>query len=135
MRRVYDEENMPYEDAEEEFDGYTVVDDHSIFNVGVIAAVEPKGWASPLPENETTVILFEPNVRGVKDGDKLKLQFDGENCSVHKTAKIGILKPAFVKKLIADRGGTPYEAFYKASTPPMVRLVFGTGDPLPKTTD
>lgn len=131
--KIYDEENLPYDTEEEEFDGYTLVEDHSIFNVHEAAReVSDESYATPLPENEQTVILFEPSVAGIKDGASLSLTFSGDTCVVTAKKKIGILKEAFVKKLKAERGGQGVRAFYKAATPPMVRLVFGEGAPVPK---
>ena len=131
--KIYDEENLPYDGDEEEFDGYTLVEDHSIFNLTAAAHEEnTESWATPIPENEQTVLLFEPSVAGVKDGAALTLNFCGDTCTVSAKKKIGILKEAFVKKLKAERGGQNARAFYKAATPPMVRLVFGEGDPIPK---
>ena len=130
--KIYDEENV-YDGEEEEFDGYTLVEDHSIFNVAAAAREEnTDGWASPIPENEQTVLLFEPSVAGVKDGTPLTLTFSGNACTVSAKKKIGVLKEAFVKKLKAERGGMGVRAYYKAATPPMVRLVFGEGDSIPQ---
>lgn len=131
--KIYDEENMPYDGEEEEFDGYTLIDDHSIFNVQEVVqeAVReevPEEWMTPLPENEQTVLLCAPSVAGVKDGAALTLAFKGDGCVVSAKKKIGTFKEAFVKKLKAERGGQSVRAFYKAATPPMVRLMFGEGD-------
>lgn len=131
--KIYDEENLPYDSEEEEFDGYTLVEEHSIFNVHEAAREEnDESYASAIPENEQTVILFEPSVAGVKDGASLTLTFSGDTCVVTAKKKIGVFKEAFVKKLKAERGGVGVRAFYKAATPPMVRLVFGEGALIPK---
>lgn len=134
--KIYDEENLSYDgDEEEEFNGFTLNEEHSIFNVAKAAREENTPvWASPIPENEQTVILFEPSVAGIKDGAEVTLAFSGDACAVMAKKKIGILKEAFVKKLKAERGGTGVRAYYKAATPPMVRLVFGEGEPVPKAT-
>jgi len=45
--------------------------------------------------------------------------------------KVGGLRPAYVKKLKAERGGQNARVFYKAAVPPMARIVFGEGAPVP----
>lgn len=128
---MFDEENRESED-ENEFEGYSFDDEHSVFNVKLAAAAEDDAqYRTPLPENEQTVILFEPNVAGIKDGAEVTLGFDGNTCTVFAGKKIGVFKEAFVKKLRTERGGQGCRAFFKADVPPMIRLMFGEGTPLP----
>ena len=131
--KIYDEENPNLDgEEEEEFSGYTMIEEHSIFNVAKAAREENEpGWASPIPQNEQTVILFEASVAGVKDGAPVTLSFCGNACTVTAKKKIGVFKEAFVKKLRTERGGTGVRAYFKADTPPMVRLVFGEGEVIP----
>lgn len=123
--KIYDEENMPYDDNDDDMAGYTLVDDNSIFRI-FTPEVEPETIASPIPQNESTVILDSPSVAGLADGQKLSLQFGENSCTVKSgTRKIGGLKPAYLAKLKSERGGQKATVFYKKTTPPMVRLVFG----------
>ncbi len=129
--KIFDEENRELEE-ENEFDGYSFDDAHSVFNVRLAAtADEGEEYRTPLPENEQTVILFEPDVAGIKDGQEVTLLFDGNACTLFAGKKIGVFKEAFVKKLRLERGGQGCRAFYKADVPPMVRLLFGEGTPVP----
>lgn len=128
--KIYDEENMPYDEDEEDFAGYTMVDDNSIFKVYAENA-EEETIATPIPENESTVIICNPQVAGVPDGKELTVEF-GDECRIYFGNKcIGTLKEAFVRKLKAERGGQNAKVYYKKEAPPMVRLVFGEGDPIP----
>ena len=45
--------------------------------------------------------------------------------------KAGYLKAAYVKKLKAERGGQNALAYFKLTVPPMARIVFGEGEPIP----
>lgn len=129
--KIYDEENLPYDEADEDMLGYTVVDEHSIYK-SFAPEPEPETIATPIPENEQTVILSEPKVAGVRNEAKLELRFSPEGCCVFcGEKKIGCLKEAFVKKLLVERGGQKAEAFFRSDIPPMVRIVFGEGDVLP----
>ena len=123
--KIYDEENMPYDDGDDDMAGYTFVEDNSIFKL-ITPEVEPETIASPIPENESTVILDSPSVAGIADGAQLSLEFSENGCTVKSGArKIGALKPAYLAKLKQERAGQKATVFYKKTTPPMVRLVFG----------
>ena len=131
--QIYDEENINLDDADDEMSGYTVVEDNSIFN-NLILQDEEQTIASPIPENEQTVILSDPDVIRLGDGAPLTLEFtDGDSCSVFSyTKKVGGLKSAYVKKLKTERGGQKASAFFKQTAPPMIRIVFGEGTTIPK---
>ena len=129
MKRIYDEENdAPYEEDDDfGLAGYDIDDQVSIFKT-ISDAIEREQMpeATPIPENEQTVILFEAQTAGLADGKEVSLKFDGDNCAVTcGNRKIGVFKPAYVVKLKAERGGQKVKAYFKADTPPMVRLVFG----------
>lgn len=129
--KIYDEENLPFDDGDEDMSGYTVVDDNSIFKL-FVPEPEEETIASPIPQNEQTVILSDPSVAKLHDGDELTLRFCGEDCGVFfGDKKVGGLRPAYVKKLKAERGGQNARVFYKAAVPPMARIVFGEGAPVP----
>ena len=74
--RIYDEENLDFDD--DEFDGemagYSLDEENSIFGQ---LAPEKDGetLATPIPQNEQTVLLCEPKVEGLKDGSPLNLRF------------------------------------------------------------
>lgn len=127
MKRLYDEENYTMDEDDDEFSGYSIDDEVSIYKT-IAAATEPEQEteATPIPQNEQTVILFEAQTAGLSDGKELKLHFSGNECTVYfGSKKVGILKSAYVIKLKAERGGQKVKAYYKADVPPMVRLVFG----------
>ncbi len=131
--RIYDEENLVNDEDEDEMAGYTVEDANSVFNIAVSDSEEEETIATPIPQNEQTVILSEPSVGTLRDGAPLKLKFDGEACDVYSgSKKAGSLKPAYVKKLKSERGGQKAEVFYKKDIPPMIRIVFGNGEEIPK---
>ena len=122
--RIYDEENLYDDILDDDMSGYTVVDDNSIFKL-LAPEPDPETIASPIPENEQTVILCEPSVSCVADGQEL-------GCDVFASGKrIGCFKSAYVKKLKNERGGQLASAFYKNSVPPMIKLVFGSGASVP----
>lgn len=131
--RIYDEENQnPYEDDDREFDGFEMDDSVSVFRTYVQQMIEEETEATPIPVNELTVLLAEADAAGVADGKELTLSFVGEGCDVSAgKRKIGSLKPAFVRKLRTERAGQGAKAYFKRDTPPMVRIVFGEGDPVP----
>lgn len=132
-RRIYDEENMSQDEMEDDMAGYAVVDDNSIFKM-FIPEAEPETIATPIPENEQTVILADAQTARLHDGDELTLLFVDDDCTVQAAGKkVGSLKQAYVKKLKAERGGQSARVYYKQTTPPMVRIVFGDGAPIPKT--
>lgn len=136
MKRIYDEENVPYEDEEDDMTGYTLNEENSIFKK-FIPEPEPETIASPIPQNEQTVILADPHTAGLKDGQELSIVFD-ETCRIlDGTRTVGTLKAAYAAKLCAARGGQKTRVYYKAATPPMVRLVFGDGTliPMPPQTE
>lgn len=132
--RIYDEENLDFDD--DEFDGemagYSLDEENSIFGQ---LAPEKDGetLATPIPQNEQTVLLCEPKVAGLKDGSPLNLRFTrNDGCEVYAgNKKAGELKAAYVKKLKAERGGQNALAYFKLTVPPMARIVFGEGDPIP----
>lgn len=125
MKRLSDDDTPLDEDDGDEFAGYSVEEGHSIF-YSHVAAEEEETIATPIPQNEQTVILCDPKVAGVKDGDELNLKFDGDNCTVYFGARaVGTLKPAYIRKLKAERGGQKANVYFKKTTPPMVRLTFG----------
>ena len=128
--KIYDEENMTYDDEVDEMAGYTMVEDHSIFRIKVTEP-EPETIASPIPQNEQTVILAEPNVATLKDGQELTLTFADACTVLHGKKKVGSLKDAYVQKLRAERGGQKAKVYYKQTVPPMVRIVFGEGASIP----
>ena len=129
MKRIYDEENDEFDDEEDDFGraGYDIDEQESVFRIISNAiANEQMPEATPIPQNEQTVILFEAQTAGVTDGKEVTLEFSGDNCSVKcGNRKIGVLKSAYVVKLKAERGGQKVKAYFKQDTPPMVRLVFG----------
>lgn len=128
--RIYDEENMSLDDDVDEMAGYTVLEGHSIFRLKT-PQPEPETVASPIPQNEQTVILDRPDVARLKDGQELTLAF-GQTCAVLYNGKtVGGLKDAYVKKLCAERGGQCAKVYYKHTVPPMVRIVFGAGQTIP----
>ena len=130
-RRIYDEENAQ-DEMDDDMAGYDVVEDNSIFKT-FIPEAEPETIATPIPENEQTVILADPKTARLHDGDELTLLFVGDDCTVQSAGKsVGTLKQAYVKKLKAERGGQSARVYYKLTTPPMVRIVFGDGAPIPK---
>lgn len=128
-----DDNDLPEDEDGENLAGYTVIDDHSIFGKYVSEKEEDEETiATPIPVNESTVILSEPQVAGLTDGKELKLKFEFEYCYVMSgNKKVGSLKPAFVAKLRNERGRQLVRAYYKADVPPMVRLVFGDGAEIP----
>lgn len=129
--KIYDEENMPFDDENDDMSGFSVNEDNSIFR-RFIPEPEPETIATPIPENELTVILSEANTALLRDGEELTLVFAAGGCDVCRgTKKVGSLKAAFVEKLRAARGGQLAQAFYKKDVPPMVRIVFGSGAPVP----
>ena len=130
--RIYDEENLYDDILDDDMSGYTVVDDNSIFKL-LAPEPDPETIASPIPENEQTVILCEPSVSRGADGQELELRFsDSDGCDVFASGKrIGCFKSAYVKKLKNERGGQLASAFYKNSVPPMIKLVFGSGASVP----
>ena len=129
--RIYDEENPLTDGDDDEMSGYTVIEENSIYKL--FRTEEPgETVATPIPDNEQTVIICEPSVSRISDGDELSLVFDGDNCAIKNGAKkVGSLKPAYVKKLKTERGGALFRVFYKLTTPPMVRIVFGEGAQVP----
>ena len=78
-------------------------------------------------------MLCEPKVEGLKDGSPLNLRFTrNDGCEVYAgNKKAGYLKAAYVKKLKAERGGQNALAYFKLTVPPMARIVFGEGEPIP----
>ncbi|MDE6397920.1 MAG: hypothetical protein K2L51_01215 [Clostridiales bacterium] len=130
--KIYDEENTAFDDDLDEMAGYTVNDEHSIFKK---FAPEPETQtvATPLPQNEQTVIMVEPNVARLRDGQELALAFTEEGCNVLcADKKVGGLKAAYASKLRAERGGQCARVYYKQTVPPMVRIVFGEGEKIPQ---
>ena len=127
MRRLYDEENDAMDEDDDEFAGYDIDDQVSIFKtISQAAEPEQETEATPIPENEQTVILFDAQTAGIPDGKEVSLQFDGDNCSVKCGGrKIGVFKPAYVIKLKAERSGQKVKAYFKQDIPPMVKLIFG----------
>lgn len=129
--RIYDEENLQFDDGDDDFAGYTLVDENSIFKM-YSPEKDEETIASPIPENEQTVILAEAQTASLKDGALLTLQFDGESCDVFwEKKKVGSLKPAYIKKLKVERGGQCARVTFKKDVPPMVRLTFGEGALIP----
>ena len=54
--------------------------------------------ATPIPDNEQTVIICEPSVSRISDGDELSLVFDGDNCAIKNgVKKVGSLKRAILQ--------------------------------------
>ena len=131
--RIYDEENVAYDDSDDEMQGFEMIDSHSIFAGVAREKEELETIASPIPQNEQTVILAEPNVARLKDGDELTLEFSGEDCCDVKNGakKVGSLKPAYVHKLKTERGSQLAKVYYKAAVPAMIRIVFGEGNEIP----
>lgn len=129
---IYDEENINFDEADDEMSGYTVIEENSIFQE-MFPEKDPETIATPIPENEQTVILCEPDVARLKDGDVLSLDFGADNsCNVLcGDKKIGYLKSAYVRKLKADRGEQLASVFFKLAVPPMIRIKFGEGAPIP----
>lgn len=119
-------DDMSADEDEDEFDGFSIDNTHSVFYSHVKQQLEEEETiATPIPQNEQTVILCDPNAAGVKDGELLALKFDGDNCAVYSGArKIGTLKSAYVQKLKTERGGQKANVYFKKTTPPMVRIVF-----------
>lgn len=134
MRKIYDEENQnPYDDDDKEFDGFEMDDSVSVFRTYIREAIESVTEATPIPEGEQTVILADPSVAGIADGAQVTPIFSGETCDMYSGArKIGSLKAAFVRKLYVERGGQLATVYFKKDTPPMVRIVFGEGTPIPE---
>lgn len=125
MKRLSDDDTPIDEDDGDEFAGFTVDEGRSIF-YSRVAPEDEETIATPIPQNEQTVILCDPKVAGVKDGDELDLKFDGDNCTVYFNSRaIGTLKPAYIRKLRAERGGQKARVYFKKTTPPMVRITFG----------
>lgn len=130
--RIYDEENTAFDDDLDDMAGYTVNDEHSIFRK-FVPEPEPETVATPIPQNEQTVILAEPNVSRLRDGQELALAFTEAGCNVlNADKKVGALKAAYVAKLRAERGGQCARVYYKQTAPPMVRIVFGEGEKIPQ---
>ncbi len=130
--RIYDEEN-PYDDViDDDMSGYTVVDDNSIYKL-LTSEPDPETIATPIPENEQTVILCEPSVAKVSDGQELELRFsENDGCDVFASGKrIGCFKAAYVRKLKNERCEQLVKAYYKSDVPPMIKLIFGSGVPVP----
>ena len=129
MKRIYDEENDMLDDDEDDFGraGYDIDEQESVYNIiSKAIANEEMPEATPIPENEQTVILFEAQTAGLIDGKELTLEFDGNNCTVKcGNRSVGVFKSAYVIKLKAERSGQKVKAYFKADTPPMVRLIFG----------
>ena len=129
MKRIYDEENDEFDEEDDDFGraGYDIDEQESVFKILSDAiANEQMPEATPIPENEQTVILFEAQTAGLADGKEVSLKFDGDNCAVTcGNRKIGVFKSAYVVKLKAERSGQKVKAYFKQDTPPMVRLVFG----------
>ncbi len=130
--KIYDEENQnPYEDDDEDYEGYSIDEKYAVFD-DPLPEPDPETVATPIPENEQTVILFAPQVAGLADGKELALHFADGECELRNGAKrVGCFKAAYVKKLCVERGGQCARAYYKADIPPMVRIVFGDGAPIP----
>lgn len=122
---IYDEENYEYADDDDDMAGYSLINEHSIFKTP-LTEPDPETIASPIPENEQTVLLCDPKTTLVPDGAALTFTF-GENdtCAVLYSGKqIGTLKPAFVQKFKAERAAAPYTVFFKKTVPPMIRIVY-----------
>ena len=131
--QIYDEENIMFDEEDDDMAGYTLEDTHSIFTK-IVAPEEEETVASPIPQNEQTVILCDPSVARLHEGDVLSLLFkDEDGCDVmYKEKKIGGLKPAYVVKLKAEHGGDKATVYFKLPTPPMIRIVFGEGEEIAK---
>ena len=129
MKRIYDEENDDFDEEDDDFGraGYDIDEQESVFKI-ISAAIEREQMpdATPIPQNEQTVILFEPQTAGVADGKEVSLKFDGDNCAVMSgNRKIGVFKSAYVTKLKAERSGQKVKAYFKQDVPPMIKLIFG----------
>ena len=142
MRNHYNENN-PVEDADEEededeFSGYAITDD-SGREVERGKKKKKKSYddqddskdepveASPIPENEQTVMIDNARVSRLNEGDALTLKITGEQSGeVHgESGKVGDLKPAYVRKLSENRKGWYAQCFlYSASAPAMVKIKF-----------
>ena len=130
--RMYDE-NYSLDDGDDEFAGYTVVDENSIYKKFAAEEEEQETIATPIPQNEQTVLLNEPHTGGLKDGVPLEMKFTEDNCILSFNGKqIGVFRPAYIKKLKIEREGQKISAFYKAVEPPMVLIVFGEGTVIPE---
>ena len=138
MKKDYDENNRPDDDDsdEDEFAGYSITDDEGQEveregkkkkKISYDDASDEPVEASPIPENEQTVLIDNAHIFGLSEGDMLSLHITGEeSASVFLGAeKVGDLKSAFVKKLLVDRRGWHVRCFFhSAAVPVMVRLVY-----------
>ncbi len=135
---IYDDENDLYNDGDDgdEYEGFSVTDATGA-EMDVSRPEKKKrkkeSWddgetveASPIPENEQTVMIDEPNVAELSPGAPLTLVVSGETVSVFSgETKAGSLKPAFVKKLSETRKGLHAECtLFSVSAPVMVKLKF-----------
>ncbi len=122
-----------YEDEDEdEFGGYSIVD-ASGADISEIKKIYKKAVeedeptiATPIPENEQTVIIENVSFILPKTGRQLSLKLSAAQGEVwDKKIKVGELKAAFVKKLYETRAGQFARVFMHSDVAPvMVRLVF-----------
>jgi len=138
MRRHYDENNSFEADDEaddDEFAGFAITDDtgkeflredgkkKKSYDDGDDEPVE----ASPIPENEQTVLIDNAKVSELAEGGALTLVIGGEESAALYAGdeKAGDLKPAFVKKLLENRKGWYARCFlFSVSAPVMVKIKF-----------
>ncbi|MCL2798086.1 MAG: hypothetical protein FWD58_08560 [Firmicutes bacterium] len=139
MRKHYNDENNPYNDADEddedEFAGYAITDEDGR-EVEREDKKKKKSYddtpeepveASPIPKDEQTVMIDNARVASLGKGDALTLKITGaESAEVHGgSEKAGDLKPAYVKKLLETREGWYARCFlHSASFPVMVKIKF-----------
>lgn len=129
---IFDEEETFDEDGDE-FAGYTVIDENEEYRRKIAsrfqAEPEIETIATPIPQNEQTVLVDNAHFFALNLGAPLKLTVNENNAEYSaavfaNSEKVADLKPAYVKKLLAERGGTFASAFVHDKTPAMIKLVF-----------
>lgn len=123
-------ENIMVDDSDDdEFEGFTIIDENEAYRRKLMAAAaeeaEPETIATPVPENEQTVLVDNAKFALLQKGQPLSLVLSGDSGSVYNgETKAADLKPAYVKKLTAERGGQYVYVTLHEKNPPMVRLQF-----------
>lgn len=126
MIRIPNEEGEAlYDEDEDEFSGFQLTDTIAVERE--VSLEDEPTVASPIPENEMTVIIDSP-LKGLQQGDIVSVIIDKENMTggiLKDGVRAGNFKKPLVEKLIRERGASVREAFvYSVGDFYMVKLLF-----------
>ncbi|MDR2201318.1 MAG: hypothetical protein LBP26_00920 [Clostridiales bacterium] len=134
MRNFYDENDREGlyvdDDNDDEFSGYSITDasGRSVVSVAQIRAdiIEELPAAPPLPDNTMTVMVDGSGALP-KKGTLLEIALSNDGGVVTANGETcGTFKPALVKKILVERGGSYIRASVASpDSPRTVKLEFG----------